>query len=184
MLTTALLRLDIYSEETLMVVKYLTEGVARSRITPRRGDIIMPHDWEALACSSHYNTAVAIRDALQAGDVRDAAAGIEELIDALSRSDERAIKGYLVLLMQHVIKWKVQPERRSVSWEATIKHARAQVEELREENPRFTDAIITAWWPRLQRSAVLEVQKELNRRIPDPPALTWDDVFTMDYTLL
>ena len=43
-------------------------------------------DWEELAITSHYNTAVAIREALQKGHVDDASVGLEELIDALSRS--------------------------------------------------------------------------------------------------
>src|SRR5262249_57220382 len=72
---------------------------------------IMPRDWEALAFTSHYHTAVAIHEAFQAGDVDDAMSGLEELIDALSRSEERALQSYLVRLMQHIIKWKLQPER-------------------------------------------------------------------------
>ena len=81
----------------------------------------MHRDWEALAFTSHYHTAVAIHEAFQAGDVEDAMSGLEELIDALSRSEERALQSYLVRLMQHIIKWKLQPERRSPSWSATIR---------------------------------------------------------------
>ena len=64
----------------------------------------MPRDWEQLAFTSHYHTAMAIHKALQTGNVEDAMAGLEELIDALSKSEERALRSYLVLLMQHIIK--------------------------------------------------------------------------------
>jgi len=60
--------------------------------------------WEDLASQSHYQTAVAVRDALGRGDAASANEGIEELIEALSRSERRALKSQLVLLMAHVIK--------------------------------------------------------------------------------
>ena len=143
----------------------------------------MPQDWEDLALTSHYNTAVAIKAALEAGAVADAMTGLEELIDALSRSDERAIKMYLVRLMQHIIKWKAQAERRSPSWVATIREARQQVRELQEENPRFTAARIQTWWDRLSASAVNEAERDMNQEIPHPPILTWDEVFETRYEL-
>jgi Domain of unknown function DUF29 len=138
-------------------------------------------DWEELALTSHYNTAVAIRAALQAGETHEAMTGIEELIDALSRSDERAIKSYLVRVMQHIIKWQVQPGRRGASWAATIREGRRQVRELQEEHPRFTDERIRSWWPKLLESAVNEAEADLNWRILGPPTLTWDEVFTVEY---
>ena len=59
--------------------------------------------WQELAQESHYHTAVAIRDVLQEGKVDDATAGLEELIDALSRSERRALESHLKRLMRHVI---------------------------------------------------------------------------------
>ena len=65
-------------------------------------------NWQEQAASSHYQTAVAIRQELGAGHIEDAKAGIEELVDALSRADRRALKSHLVRLMAHVIKWQTQ----------------------------------------------------------------------------
>jgi hypothetical protein len=48
-------------------------------------------DWNLLATSSHYNTAVAVHEELRVGNIDNAVTGLEELIEALSRSDERAI---------------------------------------------------------------------------------------------
>lgn len=70
-------------------------------------------NWQELATISHYQTAVAVREALLVGDKDDAMQGIEELIDALARADRRALRSHLIRLMQHVLKWRLQPERRS-----------------------------------------------------------------------
>jgi hypothetical protein len=48
--------------------------------------------WQELAATSHYQTAVAVREALRKGNVQDATQGLEELIDALSRADRRALE--------------------------------------------------------------------------------------------
>ena len=50
-------------------------------------------NWQTLSADSHYKTAVAIQAELEQGHWQEAALGIEELIEALSRSEKRAIKG-------------------------------------------------------------------------------------------
>ena len=141
-------------------------------------------DWEELAITSHYNTAVAIRDALQKGRVDDASVGLEELIDALSRSEKRALKSHLVRLMQHVIKWQVQPERRSPSWMWIIRNARLEIADVQEETPSLTDDVIAAeLWERCLRLAHNEAAKDMKLTDLPPQSLTWQDVFTRDYTL-
>ena len=141
-------------------------------------------DWEELAITSHYNTAVAIRDALGKGHVDDAGVGLEELIDALSRSEKRALKSHLVRLMQHVIKWQVQPECRSPSWMWTIRNARIEFADVQEETPSLTDEVIAAeLWERCLQLAHNEAAKDMNLTDLQPRSLTWQDVFTREYTL-
>ena len=69
------------------------------------------------------------------GHVQEAAKGVEELIEALSRSEKRALKSQLVRLMLHIIKWQSQPERRSSSWVASIKDARDEMPIFRTKPP-------------------------------------------------
>lgn len=143
-----------------------------------------PVDWQELALASHYDTAVAIRDALREGHVDDATAGIEELIDALSRSEERALESHLIRLMQHIIKWHVQPAHRLHSWTATIREARRQIRLLQRRHPRFTEAYITAaLWEDCYAGALNEAEKDMNQAIPHPPPLTWEEVFETNYAL-
>ncbi|HEY7680157.1 MAG TPA: DUF29 family protein [Terriglobia bacterium] len=141
-------------------------------------------DWEGLALTSHYDTAVAIRDALQEGNVAEATQGLEELIDALSGSDERELRSYLIRLMQHIIKWRLQPECRTPSWVASIEHARHEIAELRQDHPRFTRHVMEErLWQRCLRSAHREAAIDMNQeRIPEM-TLSWDEVFDEVFTL-
>ena len=104
-------------------------------------------NWQELAATSHYQTAVAVEEALQRGDVSEASAGIQELIDALARAEKRALKSQLIRLMTHIIKWKTQPEKRSRSWRATIRNARCEIAESREDTPSLTRQVIEDRWP-------------------------------------
>jgi hypothetical protein len=141
-------------------------------------------NWQELATTSHYQTAVAIRDTLQEGNVGDAATGLEELIDALARADVRALRSHLVRLIQLIIKWQVRPQLRTQSWVATIAIQRQEIADLREENPRFTEAYIRErLWDRCVQLAVKEAERDMNRAIPEPPVLNWEDVFETDYQL-
>lgn len=139
-------------------------------------------EWQDLATTSHYQTAVAVRDALRSGAVQEAARGIEELIDALSRSERRALENHLVRLMQHIIKWRVQPDKRSRSWQSTIANAREAITEIQEDTPSLTDDVIKRLWERTLRKARREAEGDMDRAIP-PLLLTWDEVFATEYTL-
>lgn len=89
---------------------------------------------------------MAIKQALQKGDVGDATIGIEELIEALSRSDKRALRSHLIRLMMHIVKWKSQPDGRSLSGSASIRNAREEIADIQEETPSLTDAVIRQMW--------------------------------------
>lgn len=59
---------------------------------------------------------------------------IEE-IETLGRSEKRALELSLGLLLQHLLKWKLQSLLRSRSWEITIKSQRREIEDLLDESP-------------------------------------------------
>ena len=137
-------------------------------------------DWQRLAAFSHYQTATAVRDALQSGQADEATKGLEELIDALSRADRRALQSHLIRLMAHIIKWKVQPGWRSRSWADTIADAREAIAEIQEDTPSLTDAVIRDMWERALRKAHREARRETGLDIPQT-SLTWEDVYDTDY---
>lgn len=138
--------------------------------------------WQELTATSHYRTAAAIREAIRSGDIREATHGIEELIDALFRSERRALESHLIWLMQHIIKWKYQPERRSRSWQNTIANARESIAEIQEDTPSLTNEVIQGMWERALRKAHREAESELDMPIPSM-SLGWDEVFANSFTL-
>jgi prophage DNA circulation protein len=125
-------------------------------------------DWQVLSSNSHYKTAIAIKDELQKGNTQEAYTGIEELIEALSRSDKRALKSQLIRLMVHVIKWKSQPERRSFSWVASINNAREEILDIQEETSSLTQQVVLEIWDKCLQIALRNAQGEMNKKTGSP----------------
>jgi len=136
-------------------------------------------DWELLAMESPLAAALQIRECLKAGDSVNALRGLEELIDALARSDDRELRHRMEVLMTHIFKWKTRPPGMK-SWRLTINEQRRQIAELRQENPRFTEVYIRERWSRYLRVALAKAADEM-----DQPAavdtLSWEEVFVDTY---
>ncbi len=92
-------------------------------------------NWPEIVFNSHYLTAIEVKKSLEAGDVMEAEEGVEQLIDAMARSDRRAVKSQLARLMKHIIKRKTQVPRRSLSWVRTVNNARVEIRYIQEETP-------------------------------------------------
>jgi Domain of unknown function DUF29 len=132
-------------------------------------------DWELLAMESPLAVALQIRECIQNGDSTNALRGLEELIDALARSEDRELRHRIEILMAHILKWKTQPPG-TKSWRLTINEQRRQIAELRQDNPRFTEEYIRTRWSRCLRVALAKAADEM-----DQPAaidtLAWEEVF-------
>jgi len=140
------------------------------------------YDWPYLASSSLYETLMAIQEAVRNQEYDEARQGLEELTNAVSRIDRRAVKSHLIRLMMHILKWKTQPSHRSKSWVLTIHHARHEIRDTQEETPSITDDVIREMWKKC-----FERAKELTEDATGQPvninSLTWDEVFGDDYVL-
>lgn len=71
---------------------------------------------------------------LRAGEAVDVDHIAEEL-ETLGRSQEQQLTNRLAVLLKHLLKCEFQPEKRSASWDATIKEQRRRVSRLLNENP-------------------------------------------------
>jgi len=60
---------------------------------------------------------------------------IAEELESMGKSEKRELASRLTILLVHLLKWQYQPEKRSRSWENTIKIQRIDIEELLEESP-------------------------------------------------
>lgn len=139
-------------------------------------------NWQVLASTSPYRTAVAVEEALRHDNLKEATVGLQELIDALARSDKRALKSHLVRLMTHIIKWHSQPERRSRSWRATIRSSRREIAGIQEETPSLTRVVIEEMWEDCFETAKEEAEGDMNQE-PRVARLSWAEVFDHAYDL-
>ncbi|TAN76949.1 MAG: DUF29 domain-containing protein [Gallionella sp.] len=139
-------------------------------------------NWQTLSATSHYKTALAIHHELQRGNSSEADNGIKELINALSRSEKRALKSQIIRLMKHIIKWKTQPDYRSRSWIATIHNAREEIRDIQDETPSLNDDVIKQLWDDCLTSALVEAEDEM-RQETLVEKLSWQEVFEQRYSL-
>ncbi len=84
---------------------------------------------------------------------------LAEEIEDMSRSDRRELTSRLTILLQHLLKWTFQPERRSASWQATILAQRDELADLFEQSPSLRSewlAMLPKCYARAARRAQLE----------------------------
>lgn len=67
-------------------------------------------------------------------DELDVANLLEEIED-MGRSEKRAIESNLVVLLTHLLKYRLQPDQRSSSWRGSIVEHRRRVRKLIRESP-------------------------------------------------
>jgi hypothetical protein len=60
---------------------------------------------------------------------------LAEEVEAMGRSEKRALESRLVVLITHLLKWQYQPIRRGKSWELTIKEQRLRIVKILRDNP-------------------------------------------------
>ncbi|MBI4751156.1 MAG: DUF29 domain-containing protein [Acidobacteria bacterium] len=137
-------------------------------------------NWQDLSAMSPYQTALEIEAELAKGNITEASAGLKELIEALGRSEKRALKSQLIRLMAHIIKWKTQPEKRSRSWVATIGNAREEIADIQEETPSLTNDVVREMWGKCFQAAKRDAEAEMNQETL-LSELSWGDVFEAEY---
>jgi hypothetical protein len=58
-----------------------------------------------------------------------------EEVESIGKQEKRKLESRLIVLLAHLLKWYYQPEKRSRSWQATIREQRKQLAQLLAENP-------------------------------------------------
>jgi hypothetical protein len=139
-------------------------------------------NWEELASTSHYQTAVAVEKELRQGRTAEATAGVQELIEALARSEKRALKSYLVRLMLHILKWKCQPELRNRSWAASIQNSRDEIADIQQETPSLTDDVIKSMWDKCLQAARRDAEADMDAPC-SVTTLSWQEAFEEAYQI-
>lgn len=101
-----------------------------------------------------------------------------EEIEAMGRSEKRAVENRLVVLLAHLLKWKYQPDRRSNSWRSTIDHQRKRSLKIIAENPGLKPQLDSMFLDAYQDS-IFDAAAETGLPVDTFPALcpwTFDQV--------
>lgn len=142
----------------------------------------MKTDWQDLVSESYYQTIASIEEKIKLYDNEDALLGLHYLYDNMAKKDKREFQSFLILAMMHVIKWNIQPNKKSRSWLNTIYNARDEMEILQKDVPSITEEYIKSIWDESVEKANVKAKRETGLRF-DMQNLTWQDVFEKEYTL-
>ncbi len=95
--------------------------------------------------------------------------------------DKNAIKSQLVRLMMHVLKFLIQPLKRTASWIASINNARDEIEKYTRKKPSLKNYILSIW-DGVFRKAKLDAEDETGENC-DIEELDWETVFNKKFGL-
>ena len=121
---------------------------------------------------------------LRAGRLDEAdLAHVAEEIEDLGKSERRELTSRLTVLITHLLKWQLQPDRRGRSWRLTLAEQRDSVIDHLADNPslrgQLSDILVRAWRAGL-RAAQSETDLDLDifpRANPWSTAQILDDEF-------
>lgn len=85
--------------------------------------------------------------------------------------------------MMHIIKWQIQPKKRSRSWSTTIRNARFEIKALQKYTPSLNVDFIQRIWQESLTEAGAEAESETGLTSATDVALTWEAVFETHYSL-
>lgn len=121
--------------------------------------------------------------ALKDGDTDTAQAAVEYAIKDIYMGYKYALRSQLIRLMMHIIKWRIQPERRSTSWVVSILNAREEIAFIQEEKPSLNRRYIESLWDTCLAIARRQAEGETNMKSAADISLTWQEVFDDEYFL-
>jgi hypothetical protein len=101
----------------------------------------------------------------------------------MGRSEKRALQSSLGRLMQHLLKWKYQPNFQSKSWQLTIKNQRREVTQNLKDNPSLKGTL-NETIERAYESAVgwAALETGLDESVfPERCPWSFDDVINNDF---
>jgi hypothetical protein len=99
---------------------------------------------------------------------------IAEEIEDVGKSEQRELASRMAVLLAHLIKWHFQRERRSKSWQVTIRTQRNSIERRLRRTPSLVDSLSDPdWWADAWDDALDAATRETG--IEDlPPTCPWE----------
>ncbi len=108
---------------------------------------------------------------------------IAEEIESMGKSEKRELINRLIILMAHLLKWKLQQPRRSTSWELTIKNQRAQLMDLLEDSPSLKNELEETFRKAYQRAISVAAEQTgiEEEKFPKKAPFTLKECLTSNY---
>jgi hypothetical protein len=108
---------------------------------------------------------------------------VAEEVESLGRSDKRAIGSDLKIVLEHLIKWRFQPDKRTSSWSDSIEEHRDRILRIIEDSPSLADApreMLAREYQRARRKALRDT-KLPPASVPTLCPFTIDQVLDPDF---
>ena len=71
---------------------------------------------------------------------------IAEDIEDVGKSEQRELASRMAVLLAHILKWKFQPQKRSISWTLTIKEQRRLLVRRVQKTPSLSPMLADLEW--------------------------------------
>ncbi|HWJ95925.1 MAG TPA: DUF29 domain-containing protein [Telluria sp.] len=102
---------------------------------------------------------------------------IAEEIEDVGKSAQREVGSRLSVLLAHLLKWQFQPERRSKSWQATIRAQRTGIAHALHKSPSLRHLLDDEGWLEvIWQDAVALAQADTSLDFPDQWAWALEQV--------
>jgi uncharacterized protein DUF29 len=128
-----------------------------------------------------YGWAVQQAELLRAGRLSEIdAPNIAEELDDVGNEQYDKLESALAVLLLHLLKWDSQPDRRSRSWESTIREQRRRVQRVLTKNPGLRplrdEAVAEGYLDGRDRASA-ETDIDVDR-FPETCPYSWDEIMT------
>ena len=110
-------------------------------------------------------------------------ANLVEEVESMGRSEKLALRSNLVIVLIHLLKYKYQPEKRSVIWELSIAEYRRRLDDALEVSPslkRYLVEVFDKCYLDARKQARIETRLEL-AQFPDGSPFTPEQCLDEDF---
>jgi len=108
---------------------------------------------------------------------------IADEIEDVGKSEQRALASRMAVLLAHLLKWQLQPERRGASWEITVRNQRKAITLHLKQVPSLKAKLDDAeWWDVVWGDAISQAANETGLGdFPESCPWTFDQVMNPDF---